>query len=71
VRIEEVLREGIAKRELVINDVPEARRLFMALLSGLLLEQAREPELPILDESRAGAVLQAFLGGVARRKQAS
>ncbi len=71
VRIEEVLHEGITKRELVISDVPEARRLFMALLSGLLLEQAREPELPILDESKADAVLQAFLGGVARRKAAS
>ena len=68
-RIEEVLREGIAKRELAIADVAEVRRLFLALLSGLRLEQAREPELPILNETRPDAVLSALLNGVAKRKE--
>ena len=68
-RVEEVLREGIARRELRVDDVAGARRLFMALLSGLLLELARAPEHPVLDERQADQLLGPLLRGIACRKE--
>ncbi len=39
--------------------------------SELLLEQAREPEHAVLDESRVDTVLELLLQGIARRKEES
>jgi AcrR family transcriptional regulator len=63
-RVDEVLDTGIREGELPRADVIVARRLFMAVLSGLLVEQARRPETPLLDESVAERAVAIFVGGM-------
>jgi AcrR family transcriptional regulator len=64
-RVEEVLDKGMRAGELPRADVAVARRLFMAVLSGLLVEQARVPETPMLDECVAERAVAMFIGGMA------
>jgi hypothetical protein len=64
VALEELLASGIRAGELPAADVAEARRLFMGLLNGLLVDQAREPESPLLDERLPDRVVAAFLDGM-------
>ncbi len=65
-QVEALLHGGIAAGAFVIADVPLARRLLMALLHGLLLEQARDPSVPVLEDSLADQVVRTFLHGIAR-----
>jgi AcrR family transcriptional regulator len=63
--IEAVLREGARTGVLPATDVALARRMFVALLGGLLVEQARDPKLRVLDEGLVDTVIGFFLHGVA------
>jgi TetR/AcrR family acrAB operon transcriptional repressor len=63
-QIETVLRDGVRARVFDIADVPLARRIFMALLRGLLVEQAQDPKVRVLDESLANTVVRTFLSGI-------
>jgi AcrR family transcriptional regulator len=65
--VEGVMADGIRGGELAAADARIARRLFMALLNGLLIEQAREPATPLLDAGLADAAVAAFLDGTATR----
>jgi len=66
--IERVIAEGIARDELALDDARLGRRLFLGLLSGLLLEQARDPEIALLDDALAASAVQSFLDGTATRR---
>lgn len=68
-QIEAVLREGVRAGAFRIANVALARRIFVALLGGLLVEQARDPQVRILDESLAETVVQTFLHGIARAQE--
>jgi AcrR family transcriptional regulator len=63
-RIEGVLRAGVRSGAFAVRDVALARRIFLALLGGLLVEQAREPAIRVLDESLARTAVQTFLHGI-------
>jgi AcrR family transcriptional regulator len=63
-QIETVLRDADRSGVLPLPDVGVARRIFVALLGGLLVEQARDPEIDLLDESLADTAVQAFLRGI-------
>lgn len=67
-QIETVLRDGARAGVLPVSDVGLARRIFVALLGGLLVEQARDPRVPLLEESLAESVVQFFLHGVGSLK---
>jgi AcrR family transcriptional regulator len=67
-RIEEVLGAAARGGALAIADVTHARRMFMALLTGILVEQAREPAKPILDEELPERAVRTFLEGVGRKR---
>jgi AcrR family transcriptional regulator len=62
--IESALRAGIRSGDLAITDVARARRIFVALLGGLMIEQARDPHVVVLDAGLADTVVDVFLGGV-------
>jgi AcrR family transcriptional regulator len=62
--IEAVIADGMATGELPRADVPTARRLFMATLNGLLVDQARSPEMPLLDDRLAARTVSAFVDGL-------
>ncbi|HWP66250.1 MAG TPA: TetR/AcrR family transcriptional regulator [Candidatus Limnocylindria bacterium] len=62
--LEDVLARGMDAGELPAADVEQTRRLFMALLNGLLLEQARDPDAPLLDPGIAARAVCAFLDGM-------
>jgi AcrR family transcriptional regulator len=47
------------------ESTPLAARLLVALLNGLLIEQARDPETAILDECLADRAVDVFLHGIA------
>ncbi|MGH7858908.1 MAG: TetR/AcrR family transcriptional regulator [Candidatus Binatia bacterium] len=67
-RVEDLLRRLVGRK----NGPPDfatASRLFIAMLSGLLAEQARQPEEALLDEALAGEVVRVFLWGVGRVKE--
>lgn len=63
-RIEAVLRDGARQGVFPVADVPLARRMFVALLGGLLVEQARDPKIRILDEELVETVIAFFRHGV-------
>jgi AcrR family transcriptional regulator len=62
--LEALLASGIRAGELPDADVAEARRFFMGVLNGLLVEQARDPDSPLLDETLPERVVAAFLDGM-------
>ena len=64
-RIETVLAAAAGSGVLPITDVAHARRMFMALLTGILVEQARDPGTPVLDERLPERAVHTFLEGVA------
>jgi len=70
-QIEGVLRDGVASGAFRLEDVPLARRIFVALLRGLLVEQARDPRLPLLDDALAEVVVKTFLRGISSPETAS
>jgi len=63
-RIEGVLRAGVRSGAFAMADVALSRRIFLALLGGLLVEQARDPAVRVLDESLARTAVQTFLNGI-------
>jgi AcrR family transcriptional regulator len=63
-RIEAVLRDGVGAGVLEVEDGALARRIFVALLGGLLVEQARDPKVRILDASLARTAVETFLHGI-------
>lgn len=65
-RIEDVLHDGVRAGRFAIGDVALARRIFVALVGGLLVEQARDPAVRVLDDSLAGMAVQTFLHGISR-----
>lgn len=66
-QIDAVLGAGIEHESLPIADPVLARRLFVALLGGLLVQQARDPELKVLDDDALDrTVVETFLHGVIR-----
>jgi len=66
-QIDAVLREGVEQGELAIGDRLLARRLFVALLGGLLVQQARDPELRLLDDEALDRIIvDTFLHGISR-----
>jgi AcrR family transcriptional regulator len=69
-RIEEVLDAAARSGALAIADVAHARRMFMALLVGILVEQARDPTKPILDGDLPERAVHTFLDGIARTRPA-
>ena len=68
-RVKEILRELEQRNGHRIRDVSTAGRLFMAVLSGLLAEQARQPEETMLEDRLADEVVGAFLWGVAADRE--
>jgi AcrR family transcriptional regulator len=64
-QIEAVLRQGAEAGIFPISDVAQARRLLLALLGGLLAEQASRPDVPLLEASLADQVVETFLHGIA------
>jgi hypothetical protein len=67
-RIEEVLDAAARSGDVAIADVADARRMFMALLTGILVEQARNPEKPVLDEDLPERAVRTFLDGVGSKR---
>jgi AcrR family transcriptional regulator len=67
-RIEEVLGAAARAGALATADVTHARRMFMAFLTGILVEQARDPATPILDEELPERAVRTFLEGVGRKR---
>jgi AcrR family transcriptional regulator len=67
-RIEEVLDAAARSGDVAIADVANARRMFMALLTGILVEQARNPEKPVLDEDLPKRAVRTFLDGVGSKR---
>jgi AcrR family transcriptional regulator len=67
-RIEEVLDAAARSGALPIADVSHARRMLMALLSGILVEQARNPEKPVLDEELPERAVRTFLEGIVSKR---
>jgi AcrR family transcriptional regulator len=63
-QIEETLALGMDAGDLPAADVNEARRFFMATLNGLLVEQARLPETPLLDDQLAARAIGVFVDGL-------
>lgn len=68
-RVEDVLARSARCKSLALDDIALARRMFMALLTGLLVEQARNPAKPVLDEELPERTVRAFLDGVQKRKK--
>jgi len=65
-QIDAVLRAAV-REGLRIPDVSLAQRLFVALLGGLLVQQARDPELRLLDDAGLErVVVETFLHGITR-----
>jgi AcrR family transcriptional regulator len=62
-RIDDLLRRANGVPGLSVDDVAETRRMFMALLSGLLLEAARDPASAKLESSLATAVMRTVFPG--------
>jgi AcrR family transcriptional regulator len=69
--LEEILAFGKRSGEIAVDDVARARRLFGAILSGLLVEQALQPEVDLLDSSLADDVVRLFLDGMRTSKGSS
>jgi AcrR family transcriptional regulator len=69
-RIEEVLDAVARSGALAVADVSHARRMFMALLTGILVEQARDPAKPVLDEELPERAVRTFLDGIAGKRTA-
>jgi AcrR family transcriptional regulator len=67
-RIEVVLDAAARSGALAITDVSHARRMFMALLTGILVEQARDPAKPVLDEQLPERAVHTFLEGIASKR---
>ena len=63
--IDDVLREGAQSGAFAVAEPATARQLLRSLLGGLLMEQARNPDVRVLDESFADAVVEAFAHGIA------
>jgi AcrR family transcriptional regulator len=62
--VEAVIAAGIGTGELAPTDVGIARRLFVGLLNGLLLEQADAPGAPLLDPRVAEDAVDMFVRGL-------
>jgi AcrR family transcriptional regulator len=62
--LEAVIAAGVGDGELPPTDVALARRLFVGLLNGLLLEQADAPDVPLLDAAVADAAVEVFVRGL-------
>jgi len=62
--IEKVLAAATRSGAVSISDVSHARRMFMALLTGILVEQARDPAKPVLDQQLSERAVRTFLEGV-------
>jgi len=62
--IESTLQRGVQSGGIAIADVARARRIFVALLGGLMIEQARDPRVIVLDPALADTVVDVFLAGV-------
>jgi AcrR family transcriptional regulator len=69
-RIEDVLGAAARAGALAIADVSHARRMFTALLTGILVEQARDPAKPVLDEELPERAVTTFLEGIAGKRTA-
>jgi AcrR family transcriptional regulator len=69
--LEEILAFGKKSGEIPIDDVARARRLFAAILSGLLVEQALQPEADLLDAALADDAVRLFLDGMRASKGTS
>lgn len=67
--IEEVLDAAARSGAVAIADVSDARRMFMALLTGILVEQARDPGKPVLDDELPERAVRTFLDGIAGSKR--
>ena len=67
-RIEEVLGAAARSGALALADISHARRMFMALLTGILVEQARDPAKPVLDEDLPERAVRSFLEGIAGKR---
>jgi hypothetical protein len=63
--IEKVLVAAARSDALPLDDVAHGRRMFMALLTGILVEQARDPGKPVLDERLPARAVDTFLDGIA------
>jgi AcrR family transcriptional regulator len=66
--LEGVIAAGIESGEIAPTDVGVARRLFLGLLNGLLLEQADAPDTPLLDGAVAEAAVDVFVRGLRERR---
>jgi AcrR family transcriptional regulator len=64
-QIEAVLRRGAEAGLFPIRDAARARRLLLALLGGLLAQQAAQLDSPLLENSLADQVVELFLHGIA------
>jgi AcrR family transcriptional regulator len=62
--IEAIIADGVHRGELPGVVPALARRLFEAVLNGLLLEQASEPETPLLDDVLAERAVGLFVDGL-------
>jgi AcrR family transcriptional regulator len=63
--IEKVLTAAARSDVLPLSNVAHGRRMFMALLTGILVEQARDPGTPVLDERLPARAVGTFLEGIA------
>lgn len=66
--VEGVLDAAARSGAVAIADVAHARRMFMALLTGILVEQARDPERPVLDAELPERAVRTFLEGIASKR---
>ena len=62
--LETVIADGMAAGELPPTNVVIARRVFVGLLNGLLLEQADAPDIPLLDEAVADEAVDMLVRGL-------
>jgi AcrR family transcriptional regulator len=66
--IEKILTAVDRSGAVAIGDVAHARRMLMALLTGILVEQARDPEKPVLDEELPERAVRTFLEGITDKR---
>ncbi len=62
--LEAIIAAGIERGDIPPTDAGIARRLFVALLNGLLLEQADAPDTPLLDDAVAETAADVFVRGL-------
>lgn len=65
-QIEKVLRRGVRRGDVAVQNIRLARRLFVAILVGLLVEQARNPETALLGESLSEQAVRLYLQGISK-----